>query len=159
MLNKFINSQKKEYFEKALNNGEVPNGAIAFIEDTKEIWCNGIYYNCSYVPKPDSGDSGDSGDSELENMNTRLSYSGNLGLDITTQQLDSEGFIPISGGFGTGMIIISSSDNSITSTCGTYYYTTIDDNTMILFGSPICMGRGIIDLETGEAELEIQMFS
>lgn len=149
MLNKFINSQKKEYFEKALSDGEVPDGAIAFIEDTKEIWCNGIYYNCSYVPKSDSG---------LEDIDARLSYCGNLELDITTQQLTVEEFLPISEGLGTGMIIIGASDNSITPTCGTYYYIAIDGHSMIMFGSNICIGSGEINLETGESNLNINIF-
>jgi hypothetical protein len=41
MLENFIHARKKSLFESALNNGEVPDEAIAFIEDTKEIWTHG----------------------------------------------------------------------------------------------------------------------
>lgn len=44
MLNDFIYAKKKSLFETALNNGQVLDEAIAFIEDTKEIWNHGSYY-------------------------------------------------------------------------------------------------------------------
>lgn len=44
MLNNFIYAKKKSLFEEKLNNGEVLNEAIVFIEDTKEIWNRGTYF-------------------------------------------------------------------------------------------------------------------
>jgi hypothetical protein len=45
MLNNFIYAQSKAMFEERL--AEVPNEAIVFIEDTKEIWTHGTYFDCS----------------------------------------------------------------------------------------------------------------
>ena len=45
MLNNFIYAQSKAMFEERLH--EVPNDAIVFIEDTKEIWTHGTYFDCS----------------------------------------------------------------------------------------------------------------
>lgn len=47
MLNNFIYAKQKSLFTKALNNGEVLDEAIVFIEDTKEIWNHGTYFDCS----------------------------------------------------------------------------------------------------------------
>ena len=44
MLNNFIYSKLKSLFEEKLTAGEVPQEAIVFIEDTKEIWNHGIYF-------------------------------------------------------------------------------------------------------------------
>lgn len=44
MLENFIYAKQKSLFEEALNNGEVLNEAIVFIEDTKEIWNHGTYF-------------------------------------------------------------------------------------------------------------------
>ena len=45
MLENFIYAEEKSSFEEKLNNGEVLNEAIAFIEDTKEIWTHGTYFS------------------------------------------------------------------------------------------------------------------
>lgn len=45
MLNNFIYAQSKAMFEERLH--EVPNDAIVFIEDTKEIWTHGHYFDGS----------------------------------------------------------------------------------------------------------------
>mgnify|MGYP006969168079 CR=1 FL=1 len=45
MLTNFIYAQSKAMFEERL--AEVPNDAIVFIEDTKEIWTHGTYFDCS----------------------------------------------------------------------------------------------------------------
>lgn len=42
MLNNFIYAQSKAMFEERI--AEVPNEAIVFIEDTKEIWNHGQYF-------------------------------------------------------------------------------------------------------------------
>ena len=47
MLNNFIYAKTKSLFENKLNAGEVLDEAIVFIEDTKEIWNHGSYFNCS----------------------------------------------------------------------------------------------------------------
>jgi hypothetical protein len=47
MLNNFIYAKQKSLFIEALNNGEVLDEAIVFIEDTKEIWTHGTYFDCS----------------------------------------------------------------------------------------------------------------
>lgn len=47
MLNNFIYAKQKALFEEALNNGEVLDEAIVFIEDTKQIWNHGTYFDCS----------------------------------------------------------------------------------------------------------------
>lgn len=49
MLENFIYAKQKSLFEEALNNGEVLDEAIVFIEDTKEIWNHGTYFNGSTV--------------------------------------------------------------------------------------------------------------
>lgn len=50
MLNNFIYAQSKAMFEERLH--EVPNDAIVFIEDTKEIWNHGHYFagDCGFDP-------------------------------------------------------------------------------------------------------------
>ena len=45
MLENFIYAKQKSLFEEALNNGQVLNEAIVFIEDTKEIWNHGTYFD------------------------------------------------------------------------------------------------------------------
>lgn len=47
MLENFIFSHQKTVFEEALNNNEVSDEAIVFIEDTKEIWNHGTYFDGS----------------------------------------------------------------------------------------------------------------
>lgn len=44
MLNNFIYAQTKELFLNALNNKQILDEAIVFIEDTKEIWNHGHYF-------------------------------------------------------------------------------------------------------------------
>jgi hypothetical protein len=49
MLENFIYAKEKSLFEEVLNNGEVLDEAIVFIEDTKEIWNHGTYFGGSEV--------------------------------------------------------------------------------------------------------------
>lgn len=49
MLENFIYAKQKSLFEEALNNGQVLDEAIVFIEDTKEIWNHGTYFDGSTV--------------------------------------------------------------------------------------------------------------
>ena len=44
MLENFIYAKQKSLFEEKLNNGEVLDEAIVFIEDTREIWNHGTYF-------------------------------------------------------------------------------------------------------------------
>ena len=47
MLTNFIYAKSKAMFEERLDMpNEVPDDAIVFIEDTKEIWTHGHYYGC-----------------------------------------------------------------------------------------------------------------
>lgn len=47
MLNNFIYAKLKSLFEEKLAANEVPQEAIVFIEDTKEIWNHGTYFDGS----------------------------------------------------------------------------------------------------------------
>lgn len=47
MLNNFIYAQTKDLFVEALEAGNILDEAIVFIEDTKEIWTHGHYFDCS----------------------------------------------------------------------------------------------------------------
>lgn len=55
MLENFIYAKQKSLFEEALNNGEVLDEAIVFIEDTKEIWNHGTYFGA--IPAVNHGTS------------------------------------------------------------------------------------------------------
>jgi hypothetical protein len=44
MLEKNIYSESKDLFLQELNSGNVPEDAVAYIEDTKEIWTHGTYF-------------------------------------------------------------------------------------------------------------------
>ena len=47
MLNNFIYTKTKDLFVEQLEAGNVLDEAIVFIEDTKEIWNHGTYFDCS----------------------------------------------------------------------------------------------------------------
>lgn len=47
MLNNFIYAETKDLFVEQLEAGNVPDDAIVFIEDTKEIWNRGTYFGSS----------------------------------------------------------------------------------------------------------------
>lgn len=49
MLENFIQVKEKALFEYAFNKGDISEDAIAFIEDTKEIWAKGVYFDGSKV--------------------------------------------------------------------------------------------------------------
>lgn len=49
MLENFIYAKQKSLFEEKLNNGEVLDEAIVFIEDTREIWNHGTYFDGNAV--------------------------------------------------------------------------------------------------------------
>ena len=49
MLNNFIFARKKSLFTSELEKGNILDEAIVFIEDTKEIWNHGTYFDCSTV--------------------------------------------------------------------------------------------------------------
>lgn len=39
----------KKGFEEKLKRGEVSQNQVAFIQETKEIWAQGVYYPCPYT--------------------------------------------------------------------------------------------------------------
>ena len=47
MLENFIYAKRKDLFTAELNAGNILNEAVVFIEDTKEIWNHGTYFDCS----------------------------------------------------------------------------------------------------------------
>ena len=49
MLNNFIYAKKKSLFLNELEAGNVLDEAIVFIEDTREIWNHGTYFDGSKV--------------------------------------------------------------------------------------------------------------
>lgn len=53
MLNNFIFARKKSLFTSELEKGNILDEAIVFIEDTKEIWNHGTYFDCSTVDLSD----------------------------------------------------------------------------------------------------------
>lgn len=44
MLNNFIHAKTKSLFLEHLGTGNLPDDAIGFIEDSKEIWNRGVFY-------------------------------------------------------------------------------------------------------------------
>lgn len=68
---KFLNYREESNFQRDLNAGNIPEGAIAFIHNPREIWARGIYYPC-----------GSLSDTEIANIENRISQS--LGDDINT---------------------------------------------------------------------------
>lgn len=46
-----ISAITKKGFEEKLSRGEVSQYQVAFIQETKEIWAQGIYYPCPYTKK------------------------------------------------------------------------------------------------------------
>lgn len=44
----FIQAKTRAGFDSALSSGSITQEQIAFIEDTKEIWAKGQFYNCPY---------------------------------------------------------------------------------------------------------------
>ena len=44
---KLIHFKKREYFDREVANGNVPEHSICFIQDTKEIWTHGQFYSCN----------------------------------------------------------------------------------------------------------------
>lgn len=47
MLNNFIYAKYKDLVEDQLNLGNIPEDAIVFIEDSKEIWNHGVFYGAA----------------------------------------------------------------------------------------------------------------
>lgn len=43
----YIKASTKAKFQERLNSGDISQYSIVFIEDTKEIWTRGSYYNCA----------------------------------------------------------------------------------------------------------------
>lgn len=72
---KFLNYREESNFRRDLNAGNIPEGAIAFIHNPREIWARGMYYPC-----------GSLSDTEIANIENRISQS--IGGDINAA-LDS----------------------------------------------------------------------
>lgn len=68
---KFLNYREETNFQRDLNAGNIPEGAIAFIHNPREIWARGIYYPC-----------GSLSDTEIANIENRILQS--IDGDITT---------------------------------------------------------------------------
>ena len=49
MLNNFIYVKTKNLFLDQLETGNISDEAVVFIEDTKEIWNHGTYFDCKAV--------------------------------------------------------------------------------------------------------------
>ena len=47
MLGNFIYTKNKNFFLKQLEEGNILDEAVVFIEDTKQIWNHGTYFDCS----------------------------------------------------------------------------------------------------------------
>ena len=84
MLNNFIYAKQKSLFEEALNNGEVLDEAIVFIEDTREIWNHGTYFDGNAV---DLSDVEKSIQDILDNIPTKVSDLENDSGFITGETL------------------------------------------------------------------------
>lgn len=78
MLNNFIYAKTKDLFLKELEAGNVLDEAIVFIENTKEIWNHGTYFD---------GKSVDISDIE-ESVNNILNNKGAIQAVDTSEELD-----------------------------------------------------------------------
>lgn len=53
IYNKFINCETKDVFKSRLSSGDIVNQHIVFIQDTKEIWTDGVYYATQEISSAD----------------------------------------------------------------------------------------------------------
>lgn len=53
IYNKFINCETKDVFRSRLSSGDIVNQHIVFIQDTKEIWTDGVYYATQEISSTD----------------------------------------------------------------------------------------------------------
>ena len=80
-LGNFIYTKTKDLFEEQLNAGNVSNEAIVFIEDTKQIWNHGTYFDCSVTSEV------------FEEYKTKTEQSINNKVDkVSGKQLSTEDF-------------------------------------------------------------------
>lgn len=84
MLENFLYVKQKDLFIDALEAGEVLNEAVVFIEDTKEIWNHGTYFDGSAV---DLSDVEKSIQNILDNIPTKTSDLENDSGFITGETL------------------------------------------------------------------------
>ena len=101
MLENFIYAKQKSLFEEALNNGEVLDEAIVFIEDTKEIWNHGTYFDGSTVDL-----------SNIEEVVSKIKTDGD-GTQFLSDDGEYKGLKTINGEpiLGEGDITIGSSES------------------------------------------------
>ena len=81
MLGNFIYSRTKDLFEEQLNAGNVLDEAVVFIEDTKQIWNHGTYFDCSVASEI----------FEEYKKNTQQSINGKVDK-VSGKQLSTEDF-------------------------------------------------------------------
>lgn len=87
MLENFIYAKQKSLFEEALNNGEVLDEAIVFIEDTKEIWNHGTYFD---------GSTFDSTDIEASIQNALDTKADKTEIPTKVSDLENDGIVQVS---------------------------------------------------------------
>ncbi len=94
MLENFIFSKTKALFEAQLEAGNVLNEAIVFIEDTKEIWNHGVYFDGNEIDLSGIEESISQIEQALNNKQNNL-ISGETIKTIEGQSLLGEGDISI----------------------------------------------------------------
>lgn len=75
-----VNAETKEGFEKALSENLINSQQIAFIQDTNEIWTQGIYYPCPYSKQQI--------DSFFETLNNKCDELESRSYTLTKTQID-----------------------------------------------------------------------
>ena len=109
MLENFIYAKEKSLFEEALSNGEVLDEAIVFIEDTKEIWNHGTYFDGSTFDPSNIEESIAKLEEEVDEINFILVdaggsaeepdapvYPSDLENYVTEEELEAKGYITAS---------------------------------------------------------------
>ena len=137
MLENFIYAKQKSLFEEKLNNGEVLDEAIVFIEDTREIWNHGTYFDGNAV--------------DLSDVEKSIEQ------QLVWEKAEGEAGIRLKGtnGTATGASSISAGDDKIASN-GTEYKSVASGDHAVAFGyGNTCSGRttlaqGLYNIVTGK---------
>lgn len=114
MLNNFIYSEKKSLFEDKLSVNEVPEGAIAFLEDTKEIWTHDHYFGGGGDSRIYIGDT----DTDAEEGIIFIDENEDSGIEVYNKAEIDAKLSGISGG-QLSVVKLSSTSNSLTA--GNWY--------------------------------------
>lgn len=123
MLNNFIYAKKKSLFLSQLEAGNVLDEAIVFIEDTREIWNHGTYFDGNAV--------------DLSNVEKSIEQ------QLVWEKAEGEAGIRLKGtnGTATGASSISAGDDKIASD-GTEYKSVASGDHAVAFGyGNTCSGR------------------